>query len=64
MYICISNAVTDREIKAATERGVSTLPELSAATGVASCCGLCAEQAHEILTGDGCCDRNDCCRAA
>lgn len=64
MYICVCNAITDREIHAAKERGVQTLPELSLATGVASCCGACAEDAHEILTGDSRCDRSDCCRAA
>lgn len=64
MYVCVCNAVTDREIAAAKERGVSTLPELSEATGVASCCGACAETAHEILTGDPVCNRSDCCRAA
>lgn len=64
MYVCICNAITDSEIREARERGIDTLPALSAATGVASCCGMCAEQAHEILTGDNCCDRDGCCRAA
>lgn len=64
MYICICKAVTDREIKAARERGITTLPELSAATGATSCCGACVEEAHELLTGDGRCEREDCCKAA
>lgn len=61
MYICVCNAVTDREIRAARERGVSTLPELSASTGAASCCGSCSGHAHEILTGEPSCSRADCC---
>lgn len=49
MYVCICNAVTDREIRRAREAGVESLSELSEALGVAACCGSCAEHAEAIL---------------
>lgn len=50
MYVCICNAVTDREIRRAREAGVESLSELSETLGVASCCGSCAEHAEAILS--------------
>jgi bacterioferritin-associated ferredoxin len=49
MYVCICNAVTDRAIREAASRGVSTLDELTLRTGCASGCGSCADLAQEIL---------------
>jgi len=49
MYICICNAVNERAIKSAAADGVSTLRELSLATGVATTCGKCATEAVRIL---------------
>lgn len=50
MYVCICNAVTDRDIRRAREAGVDSLSELSETLGVAACCGSCAEQAEAILS--------------
>ncbi len=49
MYICICNAVTDREITAAVERGACTLRELREELGVSACCGRCKHSARRCL---------------
>lgn len=49
MYVCICNAVTDKDIRRAAANGADTLYELQDRLGVASCCGSCADQATEIL---------------
>ena len=49
MYVCICNAITDRQIREAAEAGASDLWELQAQLGVASNCGSCKETASEIL---------------
>lgn len=50
MYVCICNAVTDRDIRDAAQRhGVSTMEELGARLKVATCCGSCRECAHKVL---------------
>lgn len=51
MYVCICNAVTDREIRQCAELGACTLDELRDSLGVASCCGKCEGDAREILAG-------------
>jgi bacterioferritin-associated ferredoxin len=50
MFICVCNAVTDREIRACADLGVSTLEDLKSSLGVATCCGKCACTAEKILT--------------
>jgi bacterioferritin-associated ferredoxin len=49
MYVCICNAVTDKQIRRAAASGVDNLYELREALGVASCCGSCADEAESIL---------------
>ena len=49
MYICIYQAVTDKQIRRAAARGVDNLYELRESLGVASGCGSCANQAMQIL---------------
>lgn len=49
MYVCICNAVTDRQIRAQAREGCCTLRELSRETGCATTCGKCARHAREIL---------------
>lgn len=53
MYVCICNAVTDKDIRRAAENGADTLYELQDRLGVATCCGSCAGQAKEILDNLG-----------
>ena len=54
MYICICNAVTERQVHAAVDAGATTLSDLQFELGVASCCGCCAETAQEYLPGGRC----------
>ncbi len=49
MFVCICNAVTDREIRNLARRGVDSLAELRMLTGCSDCCGQCAEEAESIL---------------
>jgi len=49
MYVCICNAITDKQIRQAAESGVTSLWELQKELGVASTCGKCKESAVEIL---------------
>lgn len=49
MYVCVCNAITDREIRGAVALGARTLADLQETLGVASCCGRCAECAEEVL---------------
>ena len=45
MYICICNAITDRQIRAAVASGAASLGELSMQLGVGAGCGCCREAA-------------------
>jgi len=49
MYVCVCNAVTDREIKGAVKLGVRSMDDLSSLLGVATCCGKCADCARSVL---------------
>ncbi len=52
MYICICNAITEKTVIEAVNNGASTLGDLQAELGVASCCGCCAQTASEYLPQD------------
>lgn len=52
MYICICNAITEKTVIEAVNNGASTLGDLQAELGVASCCGCCAQTASEYLPKD------------
>ena len=56
MYICVCNAITDREIRGAAELGARTLEDLSATLGVATCCRKCSDCARQVLA-DAMCSR-------
>jgi bacterioferritin-associated ferredoxin len=49
MYVCICNAVTDREIRGAVALGARTLADLEHVLGVGACCGRCAESAQSLV---------------
>jgi bacterioferritin-associated ferredoxin len=49
MYICICNAITEREVKACVARGASSIDELTFELGVGSGCGRCRECATQLL---------------
>lgn len=52
MYVCVCNAVTERQIRKAMDEGVRTLRELRQTLGVAADCGRCARCAHDCLRAD------------
>lgn len=49
MYVCICNAVTDREIRLCAELGARSIDDLRENLGVATCCGQCADAAERVL---------------
>jgi bacterioferritin-associated ferredoxin len=49
MYVCLCNAVTDRQIRAAVVEGATSMRHLKRELGVASCCGQCAPCARGVL---------------
>ena len=49
MYICICNAVTERDVRECVRRGCNSLDGLSAELGVGTSCGRCRPVAKEIL---------------
>lgn len=49
MYVCICNAVTDREIRQCAELGACSLRDLEHYLGVGSNCGRCRETARAVL---------------
>jgi bacterioferritin-associated ferredoxin len=52
MYVCICNAITDKQIRRAARAGATNLWDLQAELGLASGCGSCKEQAMDILRED------------
>ena len=49
MYVCICNAVTEKQIREAADSGADDLWTLQRQLGVASGCGSCMDAASEIL---------------
>ena len=49
MYICICNAVTEREIVGAADLGCRTIEDLRRDLGVGNCCGKCVPEARNVL---------------
>ena len=49
MYVCICNAVTDRDIMKAIDEGVSTVEGLGDALNVGTCCGRCKSCAEGLI---------------
>ena len=50
MYVCICNAITDKQIRDAAKAGATDLWALQHELGVGSQCGSCKETAAEILS--------------
>lgn len=49
MYVCLCNAVTDRQIRQAVEEGATRMRDLNLELGVAADCGKCACFAKSVL---------------
>lgn len=50
MYVCVCNAVTDKQIREAVSEGACSLQDLSDQLKVATCCGRCAGCAQQLLS--------------
>jgi len=53
MYVCICNAVTEKQVQHAALEGATTLEDLQTDLGVATCCGQCADSACQLLKSTG-----------
>ncbi len=49
MYVCICNAVTEREVRDCARQGICSVEELASALGVGAGCGRCRDCAAQIL---------------
>ncbi|MFZ1246711.1 MAG: (2Fe-2S)-binding protein, partial [Azonexus sp.] len=49
MYVCVCQAVTERQIREAAQGGARTLKDLRRDLGVSSDCGRCASCARACL---------------
>ena len=47
--VCSCFVITAGDIKKAVEKGVTTFDELQEETGLGTACGMCEEEAKEIL---------------
>ncbi|MCG6869090.1 MAG: (2Fe-2S)-binding protein [Gammaproteobacteria bacterium] len=53
MYVCICNAVTDKQIQREIDNGATSMRDLSRSLGVATCCGVCGMCARSMLRDAG-----------
>ena len=49
MYVCVCNAVKDRDLREAAASGCRSFGEIQARTRVSTCCGRCEPMAREIV---------------
>lgn len=49
MYVCVCNAVTERQVRECVARGADTLDQVAIETGLGIGCGRCKEFAMELL---------------
>ena len=49
MYVCVCNAVTERDIQNCVEEGARSMRDLRLCLGVSSQCGKCARHARAML---------------
>ncbi|MGX5173839.1 (2Fe-2S)-binding protein [Aliikangiella sp. IMCC44653] len=51
MFICICNAVTDKQILEAKAEGYTSMRQIHQKLGVGNCCGRCVPEAKAVLKG-------------
>jgi len=49
MYVCICNAVTERQVRECAGSGVRSIDELAMQLGVGAGCGRCRDCAADLL---------------
>jgi bacterioferritin-associated ferredoxin len=57
MYVCICNAVTDSQVRAAVDAGHDSLKALRTHLGVGDECGRCSRYAADLLADCKACGR-------
>lgn len=49
MYVCVCQAVSEKDIQRAVGDGAACFEDLQARTGCTTCCGCCEQEARELL---------------
>lgn len=49
MIVCVCHGINEKAIHQAVVDGASTMSDLACQTGVATCCGKCADCAKAVL---------------
>ena len=49
MYICLCNAITERQVRECARSGACSVDDLTSKLGVGSGCGRCLECAVDVL---------------
>ena len=49
MYICLCNAITERQVRECARSGACSVDQLTSQLGVGSGCGRCRDCASEVL---------------
>lgn len=49
MYVCICNAITERQVRECARQGARSVEDLACALGVGAGCGRCRESATDVL---------------
>ena len=49
MYICICNAITDKQLLKAQQSSSHSIGEIIQQLGVGDCCGSCLDKAEDLL---------------
>lgn len=62
MYVCVCNAVTNRQISATIADGANTFKALREKLGVGTCCGKCSKDVRSQLKQE--CGGRDGCACA
>ncbi|MGO8995941.1 MAG: bacterioferritin-associated ferredoxin [Polyangiaceae bacterium] len=57
MYVCVCNAVTEREVGEAIGSGARTRAEVTRACGAGGDCGSCHAMIEDMLEDSGCAGR-------
>ena len=50
MYVCVCNAVSDRQIRDAVDKGACSLFEVQCQLPVGACCGRCEDTASQVVS--------------
>jgi bacterioferritin-associated ferredoxin len=49
MYVCVCQAISDRQIREVVDRGAASVYEVQVHLPVASCCGRCEDSVREVI---------------